>query len=90
MPRRVPLYDQEARQRTWAEQMSLEQIGDSKFRSLMGAPSGMFAKVNGVMRPRAYGGHVYAQAVYAASKTVGKAMMIHVSCTMFTGEDGEG
>lgn len=29
---------------------------------------------------RSFGGHVYAQSAYAASKTVGKGFVVHVSC----------
>jgi acyl-CoA thioesterase len=78
MPRRVPLPSPE-KKRTWAEQMALEQIGESTYRSLNGTPYGSYTIKNGEPRARAYGGHVYAQAVYAASKTVKKGMMIHVS-----------
>ncbi|KIW06380.1 acyl-CoA thioesterase II [Verruconis gallopava] len=83
MSRRVPLPTPE-KTRTWAEQMALEQIGPSKFRSLNGTPFGAYSKVRGQMRPRAFGGHVYAQAVYAASKTVAKGMMIHSVTGYFT------
>lgn len=82
MSRRVPLPDPK-KPRTWAEQMALEQIGESTFRSLASTPSGAYSKVRGQMRPRAYGGHVYAQAVYAASKTVGRGLMIHVCHVLF-------
>jgi acyl-CoA thioesterase len=75
--RRIPLPDPK-KPRTFPEQMALEQIGETTYRSLAGTPFGAYSKVRGQMRPRAYGGHVYAQAVYAASKTVGRGMMIHV------------
>ena len=77
MSPRVPLPDP-AKPRTFAEQMALEQTGEMTFKSLAGSPFGAYSKVRGEMRPRAYGGHVYAQAVYAASKTVKKGLMIHV------------
>jgi acyl-CoA thioesterase len=77
MARRVPLPTPD-KTRTWAEQMALEQIGERTFRSLSGTPYGTTTEKNGELRPRAYGGHVYAQAVYAASKTVAKGLMIHV------------
>ena len=75
---RVELPDPEV-PRTWAKQMSLEQLDASTFRSLAGAPyGGNFRRHDGEMRPRAFGGHVYAQAMYAASKTVPKDFSIHV------------
>jgi acyl-CoA thioesterase len=78
MSLRVELPDPNVR-RTWAKQMSLEQLDDSTFRSLAGAPfGGNFRRHNGEYRPRAFGGHVYAQAMYAASKTVPKDFSIHV------------
>lgn len=85
MARRVPLPSPD-KELTWAQQMGLERIGDNLFRSTAGTPFGSFVTRNGEQRPRAYGGHVYAQAVYAASKTVGKSFIIHVglSCRMFS------
>jgi acyl-CoA thioesterase len=77
MPERVPLPDAK-NPITWPEQMALEQVGKTTFRSLAGTPFGAYSKVRGEMRPRAYGGHVYAQAAYAASKTVGRGLMLHV------------
>jgi acyl-CoA thioesterase len=64
--------------RDWAEQMSLEKIGNNKFRSLKGAPFGPPFMKNGEQRARAFGGHVYAQAAYAASRTVSDGFFIHV------------
>jgi len=77
MSLRVPLPDPKNPQ-PWAHHMHLAQIGPSTFRSTMGALSGAWAKLNGEMRPRAFGGHVYAQAAYAASKTVEKEFVVHV------------
>jgi hypothetical protein len=34
---------------------------------------------------RSFGGHVYAQSAYAASKTVGKGFVVHVSITVAMG-----
>jgi hypothetical protein len=65
-------------ERDWAEQMSLEKAGASRFRSLKGAPFGPPFMKNGEMRARAFGGHVYAQAAYAASKTVADGFFVHV------------
>jgi acyl-CoA thioesterase len=75
---RVPLPDPKGI-RTWAEQMSIEQISAKRFRSLAGAPYGNFVNRNGEPRARAFGGHVYAQAAYATSKTVDPGFVIHVS-----------
>jgi acyl-CoA thioesterase len=79
MGRRVPLPDPEV-PRSWAVQMGLEQVNKTTFRSTAGAPyGGNLTKVkNGEPRPRAFGGHVYAQALYACSKTVPRSFSIHV------------
>jgi hypothetical protein len=51
--------------------MALENLGNDTYRSITPAwPPG-----NGTT---AFGGHVYAQAAYAASKTVSRGMTIHV------------
>jgi len=71
-------------QRTWAEQMALEKIDKDRFRSQRGAPFGPFITRNGEQRPRAYGGHVYAQAAYAASRTVESGFLIHSVTGYFT------
>ena len=65
-------------ERDFAEQMSLERVGTSRFRSLKGAPFGPPFMKNGEMRARAFGGHVYAQATYAASRTVSDGFFVHV------------
>jgi acyl-CoA thioesterase len=59
--------------------MAIEQISAKRFRSLAGAPYGNFVNRNGEPRARAFGGHVYAQAAYATSKTVDPGFVIHVS-----------
>jgi hypothetical protein len=76
-PGRVPLPDQNI-PITWAKQMSLEKVNDTTFKSLSGTPFASFVNRNGEQRPRAYGGHSYAQAAYAASKTVPEGFIIHV------------
>lgn len=51
--------------------MALKSIGDDVFQSLTAAwPPAPFQ--------RAFGGHVYAQAMYAASRTVEKGLVLHV------------
>jgi acyl-CoA thioesterase len=65
-----------------ADQLALERIGHNKFRSMKGAPFGPGVVRNGEPRPRAFGGHVYAQAAYAASKTVSNEYFIHV-CSVY-------
>jgi acyl-CoA thioesterase len=51
--------------------MAVKPVGDDTFESLTAAwpPAPL---------QRAFGGHVYAQAMYAASKTVGKGLVVHV------------
>jgi hypothetical protein len=79
MGRRVELPDPE-KLRTWAQQMALEQVDATTFRSLAGAPfGGNFIQLDGEARARAFGGHVYAQAAWAASQLVKKGFGIHVS-----------
>jgi hypothetical protein len=51
--------------------MALESLGHDTYRSITPA----WAPGNGTI---AFGGHVYAQAAYAASKTVSRGMTIHV------------
>jgi acyl-CoA thioesterase len=58
--------------------MKLEKLSNTTFRSTMGALSGGHASKNGEQRPRAFGGHVFAQSAYAASKTIDKGFIIHV------------
>ena len=55
--------------------MSLREIGNGTFESQTEA----FAVPETGSR-RAYGGHVFAQAAFAASKTVPNSFVIHVSC----------
>lgn len=74
---RVPLPDRDV-PITWSKQMSLEKVNETTFKSLAGTPYASFVTRNGEKRPRAYGGHVYAQAAYAASKTVPEDFIIHV------------
>jgi acyl-CoA thioesterase len=71
---------------SWRLLMALKQTGDNVFESLTPAwPPAPFT--------RAFGGHVYAQAVYAASKTVEKGLVVHVcyagpfTCVGFAIED---
>ncbi|KAJ9602951.1 hypothetical protein H2200_012731 [Cladophialophora chaetospira] len=57
---------------SWRRLMALKQTGDDVYESLTPAwPPAPFK--------RAFGGHVYAQAVYAASQTVGKGLVVHRS-----------
>jgi acyl-CoA thioesterase len=74
---RVPLPDPK-NALPWAHQMNLEKLSETTFRSTMGALSGAHATKNGEQRPRAFGGHVFAQSAYAASKTIDKGFIIHV------------
>ena len=58
--------------------MALKQTDDNVFESLSPAwPPAPFK--------RAFGGHVYAQAVYAASKTVEKGLVVHVRSAKILG-----
>jgi hypothetical protein len=61
MTKRLVLPDPKIR-RTWAQQLALERVDSTTFRSTAGAPYGdLFVEKNGEQRPRAFGGHVYAQ-----------------------------
>ncbi|KAE9962414.1 hypothetical protein BLS_000344 [Venturia inaequalis] len=80
---RVPLPDRDV-PITWIKQMSLEKVNETTFKSLAGTPYASFVTRNGEKRPRAYGGHVYAQAAYAASKTVPEDFIIHSVTGYFT------
>jgi acyl-CoA thioesterase len=82
---RIPLPDPK-KPRTWAQQMALEKVSDTVYKSTAGAPfGGNFVQTKGgEPRPRAFGGHVYGQALYAASKTVPKTFSIHSMTGYFT------
>ena len=56
---------------SFTELMALERIDATTFRSI----ARPYAPGNG---NTAFGGHVYAQAVYAAAQTVGKGFLVHV------------
>ena len=55
--------------------MELERINDATYRSLTKAfqPGG-----DPLSKSRAYGGHVYAQSVWAAAQTVGEGFVVSV------------
>lgn len=63
--------------RPFAELMSLETINENTFRSTAQpfCPGGDHPRSIG----RAYGGHVYAQAAWAAAQTVPEGFVLHVS-----------
>lgn len=66
--------------------MAIEKISDNVYRSTAGAPfGGNYVKSkDGEPRPRAFGGHVYGQALYTASKTVPETFSIHSMTGYFT------
>jgi len=61
----------------FANMIALEKINEATYRSiaLPFSPGGS---------GRAYGGHVYAQAVWAAAQTVSKGFVVHVCTTLYT------
>lgn len=68
-----PYYDDQGRALPFDQVMQLEKIDDRTFRSVTKAYSPTGGE-NGT-----YGGHVYAQAVWAAAQTVDEGFLIHVS-----------
>jgi len=66
-----PNNDEDAERVSFTELMALERIDATTFRSI----ARPYAPGNG---NRAFGGHVYAQAVYAAAQTVGEGFLVHV------------
>lgn len=58
--------------------MAVERINDSTYRSLTKAFEPGSPSRDPVQRRRAYGGHVYAQAVWAASHTVPAGFVVSV------------
>ena len=60
--------------------MSLEKITETTFRSKTAAfaPGGNLVRALPTERKRTFGGHVYAQAVLAASKTLEDGFVVHV------------
>lgn len=59
---------------SWKQLMALRETGQDTFESLTPAwPPAPFT--------RTFGGHVYAQAVYAASKTITAGFVVHVRST---------
>jgi len=68
---------------SFATLMALEQVGDTTFCSLTAAfePAGGLFDRPAHVPPRAYGGFVYAQAVWAAAQTMetsGQEWVVHV------------
>jgi acyl-CoA thioesterase len=80
-----PNFDANGTPCSFAILMALEKVDENTFRSLTAAfepGGGVFERPPG-MPPRAFGGHVYAQAVWAAAQTVGGndgkgAWVVHV------------
>jgi acyl-CoA thioesterase len=70
-----PYFDGNGRVLPFDKLMELETIDDRTFRSIVKAYSPTGGE-NGT-----YGGHVYAQAAWAAAQTVGDGFLIHVSCS---------
>jgi len=77
-----PSHDGKGNPVSFATLMALEKINGSTYRSLTAAfePGGGTHRPwnSGGPAPRAYGGHVYAQAVYAAAQTVAQGFVVHV------------
>jgi acyl-CoA thioesterase len=67
-----PYFDRQHRVLPFNEVMQLEKIDDGTFRSITKAYSPTGGE-NGT-----YGGHVYAQAAWAAAQTVDSGFLIHV------------
>lgn len=63
---------------SFATLMELEKINDTTYRSLTKAfePGAPFTAKN--EKTRTYGGHVYAQACWAAAQTVRAGLILHV------------
>lgn len=77
---------------SFAELMALERIDANTFKSLHPAYQLRLTPIPGgpigasVPQVRAYGGHVYAQAMLAASRTVKEGFVVHVRehpCSVF-------
>lgn len=69
-----PYFTQDKKVLPFDKVIELERIDDSTFRSIIKAyaPTGE--------KSGAYGGHVFAQAAWAAAQTVQEGYLIHVSC----------
>ncbi|GME25875.1 Acyl-CoA thioesterase II [Neofusicoccum parvum] len=61
----------------FAELMALEKIGENTFRSIAKPCPGGPRVIDGKNYITTYGGHVYAQAAWAAAQTVGEGCVIH-------------
>ncbi|GME66468.1 NAD dependent epimerase/dehydratase family protein [Neofusicoccum parvum] len=61
----------------FAELMALEKIGENTFRSIAKPCPGGPRVIDGKNYITTYGGHVYAQAAWAAAQTVGEGFVIH-------------
>jgi acyl-CoA thioesterase len=72
----TPYYNANGEVVPFAELMRLEKIDESTFRSTVSA----YAPTGG--ENGAYGGHVYAQSVWAAAQTVKEGFVVHV-CQSF-------
>ncbi|KAI9784347.1 MAG: hypothetical protein M1839_002408 [Geoglossum umbratile] len=71
--------------RPFALQMNLERIDKSTFRSTAGAFPWGVGLCDGEIRPQAYGGQTYAQAVWAAAQTVEAGFLVHSVTGFWTG-----
>ena len=66
---------------SFVDLMNLEEINETTYRSTTAAfaPGGALLQAVRVEKKRTYGGHVYAQAVWAAAQTLeGKGFICHV------------
>jgi len=70
----------------FVELMALERLDDTEVTQYGAAEPERVERFHSLAAPaspgegtRSFGGHVYAQAAYAASKTVGKGFVVHVS-----------
>lgn len=82
-----PSHDGKGNPVSFATLMALEKINGNTWRSLTAAfepGGGSHRPWGGGHKPRAFGGHVYAQAMYAAAMTVAEGFVVHV-CLLFCG-----
>lgn len=74
---------------SFAQLMALERLEDDEVSQVNTLGPEKVEKFRSLAAPyppgqgtRSFGGHVYAQSAYAASKTVGKGFVVHVSITI--------
>lgn len=74
-----PIIPLDSNGQEFAEQISLERVGENEFKSANLPCPGGRRVIQGKSYVTTFGGHVYAQSAWAAAQTVPGGFVIHVS-----------